>query len=281
MSINGKNISNKQAFQLGLLLIVIGLLSLFSNLGLGFDNITGTLILSVIGYALLRFYNKKQTAGTLWMFYGAFVMFGAAAAALTNGNSFAGMYFLGFFATGFILSYLRNRSYWWALIPGGILATLAVVAGIEENISFLDSGPVFFIGIASTFAYLYMLPNNNKRWAIYPAIAAAVLAILSSSFTGGWLFPLLLIGGGWYLLKKRADGSFAAPQTKTTPESAEDTLVAASAPQSDNAQEDTLAQEIDEATHAAHAVTQPTDATTPTDVASDVQDEDETRRSDA
>lgn len=44
----------------------------------------------------------------------------------------AGPAFLGSIGVGFALVYLADRSHWWAIIPGGVLGTLAAVAAIDE-----------------------------------------------------------------------------------------------------------------------------------------------------
>ena len=64
-------------------------------------------------------------------------------------------------------------------------------------------GGIFFLGIAATFGLLYLLPEMRKRWAVYPALGALILAFLSSSVTGGWIMPAVFIAGGIYLLKNK------------------------------------------------------------------------------
>lgn len=124
-----------------------------------------------------------------------------------------GSVFLAAIGAGFALTYARRRKHWWAIIPAGVLFTLAVVAGVSEVLPSFDPAFLFFAGIAATFGYLYTLPEGAKRWAIYPALATFALAILSSSFTGTWLFPLLLIAGGMLILKQKDRGAQSAIKT--------------------------------------------------------------------
>jgi hypothetical protein len=113
----------------------------------------------------------------------------------------AGFYFLGSIGAGFIFTYLQERKHWWAVIPGGVLVTLGTIVAAEEIFPRWDAGGLFFAGLAATFGYLYAY--ERKRWAIYPAVALLVIGLLGLSFTGGWVFPLLLIAVGFYALKRR------------------------------------------------------------------------------
>ena len=44
---------------------------------------------------------------------------------------------------GFFAVYLRNHRQWWALIPGGILVTLSVLAALATTVSGAGSGAIF------------------------------------------------------------------------------------------------------------------------------------------
>jgi hypothetical protein len=112
--------------------------------------------------------------------------------------------FLGSIAIAFVGVYLNTRENWWAIIPGGVLATLATVAVIGPELGWL-SGGLFFLGIAATFLAVYLLPTPMGRmtWAIIPSGITAGLGFLvlfgSGPLAAGF-WPLLLIGTGMYLL---------------------------------------------------------------------------------
>ena len=189
--------ANRQS-KVGLLLIVLGGLVLLAKVGVwGGSSFIGALFLVAGGAFLMRLYNRKPKH--LWALFVGFALFGAAAAAL--GGALAGSAFLALLGVGFAVAYVQNRRYWWAVLPAGMLFTLATVAGADALLPGADAGPLFFVGLAATFGYLYRMPLG-KRWAVYPAIAALALAILSGSFSAGPLLPLLLVGAGAYLFSR-------------------------------------------------------------------------------
>lgn len=198
-------IESKHTVPVGLILVILGGMVLLGNFGLfgGMSGITGAVILAAAGAYVARLYYQNQKR--VWILPMAFGLFGAAAAAISG--ALAGTSFLALLGAGFLLVYLDQRRHWWALIPAGVLFTLALVAGLSL---FAPNYivPVLFVGLAATFATLYRLPES-RRWAIYPAIGTMVIAIASLSFVGGWLLPILLIAGGAYLLS-RQPGAIAA-----------------------------------------------------------------------
>lgn len=108
----------------------------------------------------------------------------------------------------FLQHYFKNRHAWWSVIPGGILITLGVVDWLELLRPGLDTGWVFFLGVAATFGFLYLRPDGGARlnWALWPAVAALAVALLSfvTTAAGGIVAPLALIGLGIYLFTRGA-----------------------------------------------------------------------------
>lgn len=194
--------TNKQSLNLGLVLVSLGVLALLGNLGFfnGFSGLVGSLVLATAGFLFGRIYIGNHRH--IWALLIGFGFFAAAVAALATDLS--GAYFLAILGSGFAFTYLQHRQHWWAIIPAGVLASLALVVGIEEQLPFFAGvqSSVFFLGIALTFAYLYVAPELKKRWALYPAIGIMILAMLSSSFSGSWFLALILIMTGVYLLKR-------------------------------------------------------------------------------
>jgi hypothetical protein len=119
-------------------------------------------------------------------------------------DTFAGSIFLGGISLAFWLVYLLDRRQWWAVIPGGVLLTLAFIAG-TANTAFADNGAAFFFGLGLTFVVVALLPNmgRNLRWAWIPAAVMLVMgAFLSLSATNliNYVWPVALILAGGYLV---------------------------------------------------------------------------------
>ena len=207
-----------QAGTMGKILLAVGSVSLLANAGLLGDDsaLLGALLLGAGGSLFIGYYAKRQKH--LWALIIGFALFGLAGAALSG--PLGGSLFLGTLAAGFATTYRRHPQNWWAIIPGGVLFTLALVAGVDEFLPAVDEGPLFFTGIAATFGYLYTLEQGAKRWAIYPALATLALAILSSSFTGGWLLPLALIGGGVYIFRRKSEAEATPARAQGEPSDA-------------------------------------------------------------
>jgi hypothetical protein len=97
---------------------------------------------------------------------------------------------------------------WWALIPAGVLGSLAVmvfvIAGrsVSEDVGARLSG-ILFLGLGLTFAVLWLQRTSiPTAWAIYPAGGLVILAALTFALGAGLelVWPLVLIGVGLVLL---------------------------------------------------------------------------------
>jgi hypothetical protein len=128
-----------------------------------------------------------------------------------------GMLFLGAIGLSFWVVYLTDRNKWWAIIPGGTLVTLALVAGIDAlprvaDTRLFDTGGLFLIGMAATFLLVALLPNQHgpMKWAFIPAAVLLVLGIFVMAQTTaliGYIWPVGLILAGviivWRTLSAR------------------------------------------------------------------------------
>lgn len=96
------------------------------------------------------------------------------------------------FGVGFVYVFFRSRENWWAIIPGGALLTLALVAGLSATVGGMASAALFF-GLALTFALLAALPTEagQIRW---PIISAGVPGVLVGIGAGAEL--RLAVGAG-------------------------------------------------------------------------------------
>lgn len=131
-------------------------------------------------------------------------------AVITTGP-FAGMAATAFIALAFILTYLRDTSNWWALIPGGVMTAVSAIIMLRRFFPTWDVGPLFMLMLAATFSTLYLLPRERggQRWARYPALATIFITLIMNDPSGrtpSWLLPLLLIGSGaavlWWIRRR-------------------------------------------------------------------------------
>jgi hypothetical protein len=124
--------------------------------------------------------------------------------------NWGGSIFLGMMGLGFLTVYLMSRVNWWAIIPAGVMITLAVVAAFAQMAPGAETGAILFLGLALTFGLVYLLPGPGGRrmtWALIPAAVMMVLAVVISTATIGlasYIWPAILILAGVYLLYRNA-----------------------------------------------------------------------------
>jgi len=198
----------------GILLIAAGILFLLQNLNIiGPDIALVWAFLFVAGGAIFLYVflaNRTQW----WAVIPGFALLGIGAliaiSQLAPGlEAWGGALFLGGLGAAFWVVYLTNREYWWAVIPGGVLITLALVAGLSSLLEGIDVSGVFFLGLAATFGLLSFIrtPEGRLKWALIPAIVMLVMGLGLTAFSASlvkYLWPLALIGGGIYLIVRMA-----------------------------------------------------------------------------
>jgi len=123
-----------------------------------------------------------------------------------------GMGFLSMCALCFIYIASRSMKNWWAIIPGGIFASLSLVVALvilvpQEDYPVLPHtlhwgvySWVLFMGLAATFGMLWLLrKTQSTAWAKYPAVGLLVIAvmalILGSRFQKIWTESFLVAIG--------------------------------------------------------------------------------------
>ncbi|MCJ7695247.1 MAG: hypothetical protein MUO40_07440 [Anaerolineaceae bacterium] len=201
----------------GILLVALGSLMLLNNFNviqLNFAMLIGPVIaVGGLVFLLVFIFDRKHW----WSLIPGCVLLGIGATVFlgTLDSSLAGFWSpaIIFFALGlsFWLIYVNNTSNWWAIIPGGVLWSLALSSLLPQGL--LLSSSAFFLGIGLTFLLVWILPKPEGRmkWALYPAGSLLLVGIITTFGAINWLrfiWPIaLLIGGGILLylaIRKKA-----------------------------------------------------------------------------
>lgn len=193
-------------------LIAVGVLGLLSSLGI-LDGLGGLFGLLLFGGAAVFAASQGRRTGNFFWRAAAYPLFGLAIASVAP-SSLGGAAFLGSLGLAFWLAWREDEQRWWALIPAGTLGALGLTALVDgTRLGAATSGSVFLLGLAATFFALTRLRVEPQSWAIFPAGALALLAVVSATTAGGWLFPLVFIAAGVYLLWRSGalPGMAAAP----------------------------------------------------------------------
>jgi hypothetical protein len=195
-------------------LIAVGVLGLLSSLGV-LDGLGGLFGLLLFGGAAVFAATQGRRTGNFFWRAAAYPLFGLAIASVAP-SSLGGAAFLGSLGLAFWLAWREDEHRWWALIPAGTLLSLGLTSFVDgTRLGAATSGSVFLLGLAATFFALTRLRVEPQGWAIFPAGALALLAVVSATTAGGWLFPLVFIAAGVYLLwRSGALPGVAAPASK-------------------------------------------------------------------
>lgn len=168
----------------------------------------GSLLLFMLALAFLVVYLNNRARG--WAALVAYVLgvLGIAPLMASGGEnaSYYGPVFLLAVALPFFLVYFQSAQRWWAILPAGVLTTLAVVAalaigGLIRNESQGGyANAVLMSGLAVTFAVVWL--RHARAWAMVLAVVLALMAVASAFFANHYqlLWPLAIILGGVYLL---------------------------------------------------------------------------------
>ena len=194
----------------GLILIGAGALFLLENMGLfhGGISLLWIIILGGAGTTLLYTYANNRNhwwaliPGTTLLAITLNIALDLVAPGLAS--VLGGGIILGGIGLSFWLIFLTNRHFWWAIIPAGVLTSLAAVAVLEE---FINTGGLFLVGLGLTFILIAVLPGyeNRLKWGYIPGGILILIGVLTMPMLSGIfniLWPLALIGAGGYVIYK-------------------------------------------------------------------------------
>ncbi len=185
-------------------LILLGALMILERLHFlpGLLNVFwGVVFLAGAAYFLYRF--AGNPAGDWWAAIPGFALAGIAAETLVPPalGDWHGFLFLGALGVGFFAVYLSGRQRGWAIIPGGVLITLGIIAVLSQKMGVPDTGSVLFVGLGITFLLVAILAS--MQWAYIPAIVLLVMgALIGTAFASAFNFiwPAVLIVAGLLLI---------------------------------------------------------------------------------
>ena len=194
----------------GIVLVLAGVLFLLQNLG--YVPLTGyvwSLVFALMGAIFIGVFLRERTSW--WAIIPGLTLLGIAvviALSLMMPNqvgAWIGAVFLGMIGLSFWIVYFVNRAFWWAIIPGGVLLTLALVAGGSPIFGGFAMGGLFFIGLGLTFGLVGMVPtpDGQMKWAFIPAGILLLMGLLiaaSATSLANYVWPLLIIGAGVFLV---------------------------------------------------------------------------------
>ncbi|MBC8335588.1 MAG: hypothetical protein ISR59_11955 [Anaerolineales bacterium] len=197
----------------GFVLTIIGSIFLLENLGIlhGGFNLLWAILIASAGAAALYVYaiNRENwwalIPGCTLTAIGLNIALGVISPQLEN--MLGGGIILGGIALAFWMVFFTNRSYWWAIIPAGILSSIAVVDVLDSILPYGQTDGLFLIGFGMTFLLLGFLPgyDNQLKWAFIPGGILTLIGVLSLPFMEilfNIIWPLLLIGAGGYVIYK-------------------------------------------------------------------------------
>lgn len=194
----------------GVLLILGGVLFLLENLDIiHLAGLFWVVVLGIVSVAFLTTFFTNRT--NWWALIPGIILLSLVATILVGellpdvSENWTGAILLGGIGLSFFAVYLASPRNWWAVIPGGVMLTIAATTLLEDFVSFETAG-VFFLGLGLTFALLGLLPTGEggrMRWPFFPALALfamGLLVITTSSDLAKYIWPAVLILGGIYLL---------------------------------------------------------------------------------
>jgi len=197
----------------GVALIALGILFLLQTFGIlgGLVTLVWILLFGAAGVAFLIVFLTDRAHW--WALIPGFTLLGLSALIALDwlfprlGDAWGGALFLGAIGLSFWAVYFFQREHWWAVISGGVMFTLALVAALSSVVEGTAAGGIFFLGIGLTFALFSAVntPQGRMRWALIPAAVLSgmgVILVAAATPLLGYLWPAALVVLGLFLLSR-------------------------------------------------------------------------------
>ena len=197
----------------GILLVLLGVLSLLSNLEIfvgGLDLFWALLFGAGGALFLYVFLTNREH---WWAIIPGFVLISIGALlalerfAPEGIGDWGGALVVSGIGLAFWAIYFVKREHWWAIIPGSVMLTIAIIVGFSSSLekAGIDTGGIFLLGLGLTFGLLAFLPSPQGRmkWALIPAVILLGTGLLITAAAAELLQfvgPAALILVGLYLV---------------------------------------------------------------------------------
>jgi hypothetical protein len=190
----------------GLLLILAGVFFILDLVGfIAIGDYQWAIILALGGLAFLSVFISDRNQW--WSLFPGFALLVAGTILYLETafphlpDDLGGIIATGGIGLAFLIIFLINIANWWALIPAGVLLSIAVGLLLSALVPSVNVGGIFLIGLGITFGIIGILPTQQgrMRWAFIPALVLIVIGffILIASFNlFSVLWPLGLIAAG-------------------------------------------------------------------------------------
>jgi hypothetical protein len=195
---------NRRLF-LGILFLLLGLVALLSSLGyLSIEKYIWPVLLAGGGLIFMVFFLSSRSNWWAAIPGSILIAIGLTSAlpwiAPGLDSKIGGSLVLAGISLGFWLVYLRIPANWWAIIPAGVMLSIASMTLVNTD-SGLETAGIFFIGLGLTFALVALLPGASLRMG-WPWIPAGILLLMgflfisSASKLASLVLPAAMIVGG-------------------------------------------------------------------------------------